>query len=462
MTILPRDDGGPGTIAAAQAELRAGTCSAVELVGSALARIERLDPSLNAFLHLDAEGALEAARATDARAEPLPLDGIPICVKDVIDVAEMPTSAGAAGWSRQPSRDATAVERLRSRGAIVLGKGNTNEFAYGIDGRNPHWGDCRNPHDRSRISGGSSSGPAVAVASGMALGGLGTDTTGSLRAPASLCGVVGLRPTLGLVPATGVVPLAPTYDTVGPLAANVEDAAILLDALTAAASGAPAEELAAAARQPLDGARIAICEELLALATAPISKRIRALAVGLEDEGATIVPAPLPELGRAAAFHQTIQTAEAATAHRPWFEGQSERYGKGVRARLEAGLRVTATEYLEAQGARRRFLAEVAEAMRGVDVLLAPATPDVAPALEAEEMALGGRQAPLREALLSCLLPISQLGWPALSLPAGSEAGVPFGAQLVGRSFKEASLLRVAAAIERLAAAQEGWRARRG
>jgi Asp-tRNA(Asn)/Glu-tRNA(Gln) amidotransferase A subunit family amidase len=181
------------TIAAASKELAARRLSAVELVEGILATIDRDNERLNAYLYVDREGALAAARRAEAALDDGsagPLAGIPICVKDVIHVAGMPTTAGSSGWSRLPTADAVAVARLREAGAVVIGKGNTNEFAFGIDGRNPHRGDCRNPRDPTRISGGSSAGPACATRAGLALGGLGTDTSGSLRVPASLCGLV--------------------------------------------------------------------------------------------------------------------------------------------------------------------------------------------------------------------------------------------------------------------------------
>ncbi|HVS98932.1 MAG TPA: amidase, partial [Solirubrobacterales bacterium] len=243
--------------------------TAADRVEAALAATARLNPTLNAYLHLELEGAraaaaeqdaIEAAREATAASGPArPLAGMPVCVKDMIDVAGMPTTAGGADWVRHPDADATAVARLRAAGAIVVGKGNTNEFACGIDGRNPHKGDCRNPFDPERLSGGSSSGPAVAVASGMAEGAIGTDTSGSIRVPAALSGVVGIRPTRGLVPTDGVVPLAWSLDAVGPLAPDVATAALLLDVL---AGRAPAR----APRPEVAGLRLGMARSLMALA----------------------------------------------------------------------------------------------------------------------------------------------------------------------------------------------------
>ena len=242
--------------------------SAEARVEAAIAATKRLNPTLRAYLHVDLEGAraeaaeVEALEAAGAR--PGPLAGMPVCVKDIVDVAGMPTTAGGADWVRHPEEDATVVARLRDAGAVVVGKGNTNEFACGIDGRNPHKGDCRNPWDPARLTGGSSSGPAAAVAAGMADGAIGSDTSGSIRVPAALCGVVGIRPTRGLVPAEGVVPLAWSLDAVGPLARDVASAALLLDVL----AGRPP---APAPRPEVAGLRLGVATSLMALADAPVA-----------------------------------------------------------------------------------------------------------------------------------------------------------------------------------------------
>ena len=432
------------TLADAREQLRAGRLSAVELTEFVLARVQAHDGTLNSYLHVDAEGALRQARAADVGSERPALHGIPICIKDVIDVHGMATTAGSATWSRTPARDAEAVSRLRAAGAIVLGKGNTNEFAYGIDGCNPHRGDCANPLDPARMAGGSSSGPAAATAAGLALAGLGTDTSGSLRLPASFCGLVGIRPTAGAVPRTGVVPLAWSYDTVGPLARTVADAAILLGVLT----GAPA---APAPVPEVGSLRIGLVQELLELASGAIADGVRAAAHGLERAGAHVVPVSLPSLAGARAIQRIIQGAEAAHAHAGWFETQRERYAPAVRTRLEAGVLVSASTYLTAQQARRRLIEDVAHQIAGLDVLLAPSAPVTAPLLTADQVSVNGRLLALRPALLSCVAPISQLDCPSISVPIGIADAMPFGLQIFGRPFSEPLLLRVAAAVEQLA-----------
>lgn len=430
------------TIGQAQREIRARRLSAVELTSAVLARVERLNPALNAYLRVDAETALAQARAADGSHAQPALHGVPVCVKDVIDVAGVPTTAGAASWRRTPKRDASAVARLRAAGAIVIGKGHTNEFAYGIDGQNPHWGNCSNPYDPARICGGSSSGPAVATASGMALAGLGTDTSGSVRMPASLCGLVGVRPTFGLVPRDGVVPLAWSFDTVGPLARSVEDATLLLEVLLDQQLQGPESGSVPS------GLRLGVAEQLMDAAESYVASGITEAMSHLERHGVQIVPIRFERLRYTYAVHQLMQHAEAAQVHAPWFEAQQPHYSEPVRTRLEAGQLLPAAAYLAAQQARRLVIEEVAEKMTGLDALLAPAAPLVAPLQGAEEVTIRGVSHALRQALQACVLPAAQLGSAALSVPVGAHEGLPYGMQLIGRPHSEELLLRIASVCE--------------
>jgi aspartyl-tRNA(Asn)/glutamyl-tRNA(Gln) amidotransferase subunit A len=424
--------------------------SASERVETAIGAAERLNPTINAYLHLDREGAraaaaeqdaTDAARGTVAGPDPArPLAGMPICVKDIVDVAGMPTTAGGAGWVRHPDADAVVVERLRAAGAIVIGKGNTNEFACGIDGRNPHKGDCRNPHDPERLSGGSSSGPAAAVASGMAEAAIGTDTSGSIRIPAALCGVVGIRPTRGRVPADGVVPLAWSLDAVGPLARDVATASLVLDLMAGRERPSP--------RPEVRDMRIGLATELLDLAEEPVAEAIGATVGLLREQGAEVVDVALPDLGRAAAIHRIIQSCEVAAVHAPWFAEQRDRYAPEVRARIEPGYRLGAASYLRAQRHRRLFTRAFAAAIRGLDAVIAPASPVLAPPIVDEEVVVRGERRPTRVALLSCAIAFSQLDGPAVSVPIGLREGLPVGLQVIGRPHAEDVVLRIAAAAE--------------
>lgn len=438
------------TIADAQAAINRRELSALELTESVLGRIERLDRELGAYFRVDADGALEQARSLDRRAERLPLKGIPICVKDLIDVAGVPTTAGSATWRRTPRCDAGAVARLRQAGAVVVGKGHTNEFAYGIDGKNPHFWDCRNPYDPARLAGGSSSGPAVATASGMALAGLGTDTSGSIRVPASLCGLVGIRPTAPRIPVSGVVPLAWSYDTVGPLARTVVDAATCFEALTARSG----ETDAAGSTRRLDadgdlrGRRIGVLEQLVAGAEPYVESGVWDAVERLEAAGADVSPVELVRLRHSNAIHQIVQHAEAAQAHAPWFEAEYGHYSQPVRLRLEVGRLLPASAYLTAQQARRLLIDEAAHKLERFDALVAPATPCVAPFQDSDEVTIRGSRQELRSALLSCVVPPSELACPVVAVPIGSHEGLPFGMQIIGKPMAEHFLLSIAAICE--------------
>jgi aspartyl-tRNA(Asn)/glutamyl-tRNA(Gln) amidotransferase subunit A len=434
-----------------------GGGAAATAVEAAIGATQRLNPTLSAYLHLDLEGARAAAAESDARTSaddaiarergeaPVPdpsrpLAGMPICVKDIVDVAAMPTTAGGADWVRHPEADAIVVARLRAAGAIVIGKGNTNEFACGIDGRNPHKGDCRNPYDPTRLTGGSSSGPAAAVASGMAVAAIGTDTSGSIRVPAALCGVVGIRPTRGLIPADGVVPLAWSLDAVGPLARDVAGASLVLDVM-AGREPQPA-------RPEVRGLRLGLATELLDLCEEPVAEAIGAAVELLREEGAEVVDLALPDLARANAIHRIVQCCEVAAAHAAWFDRQRDLYAPEVRARIEPGYALGAEVYLRAQRHRRLFTRAFAATMAGLDAVLAPSSPILAPPIEAEEVTIRGERRRTRPALLSCAMPFSQLDCPAVSVPIGLRKGLPVGLQVLGRPHSEDLLLRVAATAE--------------
>lgn len=450
------------TIADARRELSAGSLSAVELTEAVLDRVAALNGTYNAYLRVAADAALARARAADRIRHPRsdvehddqPLRGIPLCVKDTIDVRRMPTTAGTAPeFTRKPTTDAGVVARLRDAGAVFIGKGHTNEFAYGADGRNVHWGDCRNPYDPSRISGGSSSGPAVATATGMALGGIGSDTSGSIRIPAALCGLVGIRPTLGRVSRAGVVPLSWSYDAVGPLARSVDDVAILLRAMS---GSDPADPTSAAAPPPspapvtpqVRGLRLGVVEDLVTTAATYVADGTTAATEHLASLGAEIVPVQVELLRHSWAMHFVVMQVEATQVHAPWFDRHREHYADQIRRRLDAGRSVPATAYLAAQQARRLLIDEVARAMEGVDALLAPAVPVVAPGRDADVVALGGREVAVREALLRCTVPLTQLGSPVATVPIGSHDGLPYAMQIATRPFAETLALRVAAACE--------------
>lgn len=361
-----------------------------------------------------------------------PLAGIPLIVKDVLDVADEPTTAGSAGWARRPAEDAASVAGLRRAGAIVVAKGHTNEWAYGIDGRNPHRPPCRHPGDPERLPGGSSSGPAVAVAAGLVAAGLGTDTSGSLRVPAALCGIVALRPTHGIVSTAGCVPLAPTYDVLGPLAGSIAGVAALQAVL------AGDDTLALAPGQPIVSRTVGIPEG------DEQHPAVRAAALALEDAGVALVTLHPALMSEAAAIHAIVQPAEAAAVHaRCWPE---QEYAPEVRERLDRGLEIKAWRYLDARQRRRELVyalfAEMRE--RGADALLTITTESVAPRRDGDPEAD-------RAALLRHVVPLSQTGGPVLAVPTARDqaTGLPLGVQLAGPPRSEALLLALGAHVER-------------
>ncbi|MCW3049082.1 MAG: Amidase, partial [Solirubrobacterales bacterium] len=336
------------TIAEQLGRMRRGEVSAVELAEQALAAAAE-HAHLGAWELVDADGVRAAAQAADRRrrdGDDAPLLGVPVAVKDVIDVAGLPTRAGSAVWSRSPSRDASAVAALRAAGAAVVGKTFTVEWAYGIDGLNPHRPPCLNPRAPDRLAGGSSSGSAAVLSAGMVAAALGTDTSGSVRVPAAFCGVVGLRPTFGVVPTDGVVPLAPSYDVVGPMATNVRDVALLLAVLTGRGDGG---------LEPWNGAppRIGIVESLLAPAVCDpgIAATVRALVERIEERGVRVDSVAIPGLERAMTLHRTIQMREAADVHGALGTDPAS-VAVPVRERLAAGAALGAATVAEARRER--------------------------------------------------------------------------------------------------------------
>ena len=419
------------------ADVRAGRIGAAALVAALLDRAQ--DEDLGAWLLLDPEGARAQARAADAAraaGDDRPLLGVPVAVKDVVDAAGLPTTGGLARPLRVPAADAAAVAALRAAGAVVVGKAHTTELALGIDGRNPQYPPCRHPRDPARLPGGSSSGPAVAVACGQAVLGLGTDTSGSLRVPGGLCGVVALRPTPGRVSREGVLPLAPTYDTTGPIAATVADAAVMLAALS--------PPLPSPAPPP---AAVGLVEALLepAVAHPAVAAVVRdaAGALGLPVRGAEV-----PGLDDALAVHRDVQLPEAAASVRALGVEEDE-LSDPVRARVRAGAAMPAEQHARGHRRREELGRALAAALERHGVLAAPSVPVVAPLRDAETADLGaGRMRDERDALLSCAVPFTQGPFPALSVPAGEVDGLPVGLQLVGPPGSDEALLELAARLE--------------
>jgi aspartyl-tRNA(Asn)/glutamyl-tRNA(Gln) amidotransferase subunit A len=361
-----------------------------------------------------------------------------------------------------PDADAAVTTRLYAAGAILLGKLNMHEFAYGPTGVNPHYGTPENPWDRARMPGGSSSGSGVAVAAGLCAGALGTDTGGSVRIPASLCGIVGLKPTYGRVSRAGVIPLAWSLDHVGPMTRTVADAALVLQVLAGrdpadpSTADVPVPDYRRALEGGVRGLRLGLPKDLFFERLDP---EVRAAVLGaarsLEGLGASVEEVALPRIPHAGPASFAIIAAEATAYHEPYLKTRAALYGADVRARLTAGQFVLATQYLKAQRARQVIRAEVDAVLGRVDALLLPTTPIPAPPLEAREATVDGLTEDVRWWLIRCTRPINVTGHPALSVPCGFTAGgLPIGLQVVGRHFDEAMLLRIGHAFEAVSPAR--------
>ncbi|HET7875411.1 MAG TPA: amidase [Methylomirabilota bacterium] len=451
--------------------IRERRVSPVEAVEHYLKRIERLDGRLRAFISVDREGALGAARALEADQMAArwrgPLHGVPLGFKDLFHIRGLPTSGGTKTAEYFfAERDATAVSRLVAAGAVTLGKLNLTELAMGPFGDNAHWGHVQNPWRPGHVAGGSSSGSAAAVAAGLAAGTLGTDTGGSIRLPAACCGIVGLKPTYGRVSRAGVMAQSWSLDHVGPMTRTVEDAALLLgviaghDPLDATSSRRPVPEYLAALGQGIGGLRVGVPENyFFDQIDGEVEAGLREAVRALERLGAGVVQLRVPDPQVATDVCRIIAGAEAASVHARLLRERPQELQPLPRARLELGFRTQAFDYLQATRLRSRLAREfIREVFREADVLVAPVIPEPAPLLSAategpveELLARTGRFSRLTR-------PFNGLGLPALSVPCGfSRAGLPLGFQIAGRPFDEATVLRVGHAYERAA----GWHARR-
>jgi aspartyl-tRNA(Asn)/glutamyl-tRNA(Gln) amidotransferase subunit A len=425
------------SVAEVARRIRAGELTPREAVESYLERIEQLDGALNAYISVRAEEALaEADAAPDG-----PLRGVPVAVKDVIDVAGTATTAASKILEDDIApRDALCVDRLRRAGAIVLGKLNTHEFAFGAMTTSTHFGAAHNPWALDRICGGSSGGSGAAAAADLAAGTLGTDTAGSIRIPACFCGVTGLRPTTGLVPTEGVVPVAWSLDTVGPISRSAEDCALLLGALT----GEPVGLV-----EGVHGLRIGVVDALFERADPAVAAQVRAAVDELRGLGATVERVEVPLLEESGTITQLLMLPEAAEAHLPWLRSRPGDYGDDVRARLLAGLLLPATAHVTGLRARRWFRDELSALFDRVDLLAAPEMPIVASPIGESEVEVRGERMPYRLALIPFNSPWTLAGLPAASIPAGFVDGLPVGLGLVGRLRDEATVLRVAHTFQR-------------
>lgn len=395
--------------------------------------------ALNAFIAVD-PADVERQRAALV---PGPLHGTTVAVKDIIDAVPYPTTGGVLGWSRQPERDATIVARLRAAGAVITGKTHTNQFAYGIDGENAALGAARNPHDPALLTGGSSSGSAAAVAAGLADAALGTDTSGSLRVPAAWCGVWALRPTTGSLPRDGVLPLAPTFDSPGPLARDLPTLAAVWQVL--AGDGAPLTP------RPPAGLRVRVLDEAVHGCTPAVTAAIEGFIAGLRDAGAAVERDGVSAfLARAQGQHAGVQFPEASRSLRVLLGDRLDVLAPDIHERVLAGEQHTAVDYLAALGGVMALRAEVVDVLRATDILLLPVAPMGAVAPATPEVDVDGGPRSVREALLSRSVLFSQVGCPVLTWPLLGPDGRPVaGVQLAAAPGADRRLLEQALGLPR-------------
>jgi aspartyl-tRNA(Asn)/glutamyl-tRNA(Gln) amidotransferase subunit A len=440
--------------------LRWREISPVDLAQAALARIERLNPRVNAFLTVVAEAAMRQARAAERelqRGKPkTPLYGIPIALKDNFYTRGIRTTAGSKILGDfVPKEDSDVAARLASAGAILLGKTNMHEFAYGITSENPHYGPVHNPWALERISGGSSGGSAAAVATGMCFASVGTDTGGSIRVPAALCGIVGLKPTYGLVSAAGTVPLAAGLDHAGPLARSVGDACIVLQAIAGKfpRGSARPDHRALRKNRPrkirIGWPREFYFERLDADVRRLVERAAQTLAKALN---ARVAEVPLSGLAGLVESATNVIVAEANYYHESqgYFPARAAEYGDDVRGHLEWGAKLRAVEYMRGVEKKREVEAIFDAALENADVIVAPSSPIPAPRIGDTAVRMAGeRETTVRTELLRMTRPTNISGHPSISIPCGfTTAGLPVGLQLIGPKWGEAKLLAIAQAYE--------------
>ena len=421
--------------------------NASELADACYRQIERLNPTLNAFITVIPPEQLSAQEETQSGL----LQEIPIAVKDLYNTKGIRTTAGTRFFADHiPQEDAYVVQKIKKAGAQIIGKTNTHEIALWVTNNNPHYGACRNPWDITRTPGGSSGGSAVAVSTGMAMAALGTDTGGSIRIPASLCGVVGLKPTFGRVSLRGILPLSWNLDHAGPITRKVEDAALMLQVMGGY------DELDPASMKTLPGdyyshLRDGIKDRKFALATGSfieesdpeVLEAVRKTAQVLEEQGAVITETNVDFLKEAAVANALMTQADGAAFHRERLKEHPDWFGADVRQRLEIGAAFTSSEYILARRTQAEVKRQLELLFEEYDGLLLPTTPITAPVLEGENALERARQ------LTRFTAPFNLTGLPALTIPCGfTSEGLPIGLQIVSRAWNEAGVLRTGYAFQ--------------
>lgn len=444
--------------------ISSSSLSPVDLVEDTLERIEFLNEELHAYITVTGNSARKEAKKAEAdiRAGKYfgPLHGIPVSLKDLIYVTGVRSTSGSRILSDFiPDYDATVVKRLKEAGAIIVGTNNTHEFACGITNINPHYGSSKNPWDPSRMSGGSSGGSAVAVSAGMAVGSLGTDTSGSIRVPSSLCGLFGLKPTYGRVSKYGVMPLAPSIDHVGPIARTSWDTAALLqaiagfDMLDESTFDLPVPDYLQIVSETLDKPRkftLGVPQQyFFDLIDPKVMEIFENCLNEMHGCGVSTVPVTLNETHKISDAWKAFRLGESAAIHSSWLKSNRNEYGSDVLTMLERGTKITAVEYITALRYKKELKDDFLRAMKGLDGLLVPTTAIGAPRLEETSIDINGNNTEVYIALSRLTTVFDITGLPSLNVPAGLVDGLPIGVQLVGREFDEALLLSLANVYEK-------------
>ena len=458
------------TLASAARLIRSKQLSPLELTRAVLERIESLNERMAIFITVTADHAIACAeQAEDAiirGVELGPLHGVPISLKDLFDTKGIRTTAGSRVFAdRVPEEDATVTARLRAAGAVLVGKTNMHEFAFGATSINPHYGRVRNPWDDEHVSGGSSGGSATSVALSVAFGSLGSDTGGSIRIPAALCGTVGLKPTYGRVSIAGAVPLSWSLDHVGPLTRTVEDAALMMDVIAGHdprdhySRQIPTPRYSEGLQGGIRGLRLGIPRETFYKRLEPeVDQATRTALRRLEQMGAEFVEIEIPTAEGQRAIFANIASPEAFSYHEKYLASSPDLYGPDTRARIEAGRLMLSTDFVRAQRARSILKAELAAALEAADLLVTPTVPIPAPRIDQTAVEWDDGTETLVGALTRNTRLFSITGLPAITVPCGfTSRNLPVGLQIIGKAFDEASVLRAAYAYEQ----DTGWWERR-
>ena len=435
--------------------------SPVEVIQAHLDRIQETEPVLNSFITLLPEEALAAARRAEADIQAGrsrgPLHGIPVALKDLYNTAGVRTTSGSRIFDTfVPSEDCTVAARFNQAGAILLGKLNMHQFAYGPTGENPDYGHMHNPWDPEMVAGGSSGGSGSATAAGQCTITTGSDTGGSIRIPAALCGIVGLKPTYGLVSRFGLTPLAWSMDHPGPMTRTVRDTALAMNAIAGYDAKDPGSaqvdvpDYTAALTGDVNGLRIGVPKEFFeAPLDTEIAQSVREAIAVLESMGAQVREVDFPMFNDSQAISTAMLMAEASAYHKDLLAKDGDKLYPPVRLRLEAGLFISASDYLRAQQGRALFNQQTRDLLNEVDLLAGPTEPVTAPLLLADHVQAGEHSVGTTSALTKYTRPYNITGFPAISIPCGfSSSNMPMALQLCGRPFDEPTVLRAAHAYE--------------